>query len=62
MGTVRALRRWITRFRAQRWSKEALLAVILTLAAAAFIAAALVGRDVSSDDKSPVAKVHTPQK
>lgn len=61
MGTLRVLRRWIARFHAQRWSREALLAVALTLAAAAFIAAALTGRDVSSEDQAPMANAHKPQ-
>jgi hypothetical protein len=61
MGTLRVLRRWITRFRAQRWSREALLAVALTLAAAVFIAAALTGRDVPSENEAPLANAHKPQ-
>jgi hypothetical protein len=61
MGTLRVLRRWITRFRAQRWSKEAMLAVVLTLAAAAFIAAALMGIDASSENKAPLATADKPR-
>jgi hypothetical protein len=45
------LRELIARLRAQRWTKEVLLAVLLTIAAVAFIATALVGRDLH--DKAP---------
>jgi hypothetical protein len=45
MALLRVVSGWIARFRAQRWSKEALLAVVLTLAAAVFIAAALLGEE-----------------
>jgi hypothetical protein len=43
MGILRVVSGLIVRFRAQRWSREILLAIALTLASAAFIAAALVG-------------------
>jgi hypothetical protein len=43
MGNLRVVSRLIVRFRAQRWSREILLAVALTVASAAFIAAALMG-------------------
>jgi len=41
MAVLRAVSGWIARFRAQRWSKEILLAVVLTLAAVVFIVAAM---------------------
>jgi hypothetical protein len=47
MQTHRGLRAWIAWFGAQRWSKEAVLAVVLTLAAALFIAATVFGRDAA---------------
>jgi len=62
MGTLRVLRGWIARFGAQRWSKEVLLATVLTLAAAAFIAAALVGRGGPVQDKPPYVAADKPQK
>jgi len=43
MGILRVVSGLIVRFRAQRWSREILLAIALTLASAAFMAAALVG-------------------
>jgi len=59
MATLRVLRAWIARFGAQRWSKEALLAVALTLAAAVFMAAAIMGRDF--EGKAPYAAADKPQ-
>ena len=53
------LRERLTKLRAQRWSREALLAVILTIAAVVFIATAMIGRDAS--DKTPVETARTPQ-
>ena len=61
MGALRVLRGWIARFGAQRWSKEVLLATVLTLAAAAFIAAALVGRAGPVQDKPPYVAADKPQ-
>jgi len=61
MATLRVLRGWVARFGAQRWSKEALLAIVLTLAAAVFIAAAIMGRDVASEGKAPYAAADKPQ-
>ncbi len=43
----------IARLRAQRWSREVLLAALLTIAAAVFIATAMLGRDPSDLDKTP---------
>jgi hypothetical protein len=45
MPILRVVSGWLARFRAQRWSKEILLAIALTLAAAAFIVAALSSTD-----------------
>jgi hypothetical protein len=45
MAILRVVSGLIARFRAQRWSKEILLAIGLTLAAAGFIAAAVTGGD-----------------
>ena len=50
------LRRRLIRLRAQRWSREALLAVILTIAAVVFIATAMVGKDSSDEGKEAVAR------
>jgi peptidoglycan/LPS O-acetylase OafA/YrhL len=52
LGVVSA---WIARFRAQRWSKEILLAIVLTLAAAVFIATALMGQEAHVEAKPPSA-------
>jgi len=54
-------KQWI-KLRAQRWSREALLAALLTIAALVFIAAAVVGTDSPDQDKSPVATAPTPQR
>ena len=51
--------RRLVRLRAQRWSREALLAVILTIAAVVFIATAMVGKDSPDEGKEAVAR--TPQ-
>jgi hypothetical protein len=61
MATLRVLRGWIARFGAQRWSKEVLLAIVLTLAAAAFIAAALPGRTIPGQSKAPFVAADKPQ-
>lgn len=61
MGTLGVLREWIARLGSQRWGKEALLAMVLTLAAAAFIAAAILGRDVSGESKAPQAAADGPR-
>jgi hypothetical protein len=55
------LRKQLVKLRAQRWSREALLAALLTLAALVFIAAAVVGTDSPDQDKSPVATAPPPQ-
>jgi hypothetical protein len=56
------LRKQLVKLRAQRWSREALLAALLTLAAVVFIAAAVVGTDSPDQDKSPVATAPQPQR
>jgi hypothetical protein len=57
MALLRVVSGWIARFRAQRRSKEILLATVLTLAAAAFIAAALMGQEAHVQTKPPYAAV-----
>jgi hypothetical protein len=46
----------LAQLRAQRWSREALLAALLTIAAAVFIATAMVGRDTPEQDKLETAR------
>ncbi|MBO0763613.1 MAG: hypothetical protein J2P50_03335 [Hyphomicrobiaceae bacterium] len=55
MTLLRVVSGWIARFRAQRRSKEVLLAVALTLAAAVFIAATLLGEEAHLHAKPPYA-------
>ena len=55
------LRERLAELRAQRWGREALLAAILTIAAAVFIAVAMVGTDSSGPGKAPVETARTPQ-
>lgn len=50
---LRVISGWIARLRAQRWSKEILLAIALTLAAAAFIVAAMSNTDPHAERKAP---------
>jgi hypothetical protein len=45
MAKLRVITRWIIRLRARRRTREILLAVALTLAAVAFIVAAVSGTD-----------------
>ena len=47
----------MARFRAQRWSKEILLAIVLTVAAAIFIATALIGEERHVQTTPPFAAV-----
>ena len=54
------LRKRLVQLRAQRWSREALLAALLTLAAAVFITTAMLGKG-SPDDKPTVETARTPQ-
>jgi len=53
MERLRILRERLARLGAQRWGREILLAALLTIAAAAFIATAMLGRGAPSDAKSP---------
>jgi len=53
MEQLRILRQWIERLGAQRWGKEIVLAVLLTVAAVAFIATAILGSDTPVDGKAP---------
>ena len=55
------LRDRLAKLRAQRWSREALLAAILTIAAVVFIATAMVGKESSDQDKTSVETARTPQ-
>jgi hypothetical protein len=52
MEQLRLLRERLARLGVRRWGREILLAVLLTIAAAAFIAAALLGRGVGSESDS----------
>jgi hypothetical protein len=52
----------IAQLRAQRWSREVLLAALLTIAAAVFIATAMVGRDQSESDKTPYEAARKPSR
>jgi hypothetical protein len=53
MAILRVVSSLVGRFRAQRWSREILLAVALTLASAIFIAAALMGEEAQVRDVPP---------
>jgi hypothetical protein len=55
MIILRVVSGWVARFRAQRWSREILLAVALTLASVAFIAAALMNEEAHVGDVPPFA-------
>jgi hypothetical protein len=46
---------------AQRWSREALLAAILTIAALIFMATAMIGNGAPTPDRSSVETARTPQ-
>jgi hypothetical protein len=51
MTRIRYMREWLRRRGLRRWYKEIALAVVLTVAALAFMAAALLrGQDVQPDD------------
>ena len=52
----------IAQLRAQRWSREVLLAALLTIAAAVFIATAMVGSDSSDSDKTPFEAARKPSR
>jgi hypothetical protein len=55
MAILRVVSGLVARFRAQRWSREILLAIALTLASAIFIAAALMGEEAHVRDVPPYA-------
>jgi hypothetical protein len=55
MTILRVVSGWLARFRAQRWSKEILLAIVLTVAAAIFIANALMGEEAHVQRTPPFA-------
>jgi len=61
MKPPHVLRGWIAWLGAQRWRKEILLAIALTLAAAAFLASALVGSHVPQEVETPLATAGKPQ-
>ena len=61
MEPLHVLRGWMAWFGARRWRKEVVLAIVLTLAAAAFIASALVRSDVSLKVEAPVSTANKPQ-
>ena len=54
------LNKLLTQFRAQRWSREVVLAALLTIAAAVFIAAAMLGGDMSEQHRTPVETARQP--
>lgn len=60
LHVLRVLRGWIAWLGAQRWRKEILLAIVLTLAAAAFLASALVGSHVPQEVEAPLATAEKP--
>jgi hypothetical protein len=55
MAIRRVVSGLVARFRAQRWSREILLAIALTLASAAFIAAALMSEEEHVQNVPPFA-------
>ncbi len=66
MEPLHPLRGWIAWLGARRWRKEILLAIVLTLAAAVFLASGLVGGDLplevnAPQGDAPVSTAHKPQ-
>jgi hypothetical protein len=61
MDKRHALRRQFIKLRAQRWSREALLALLLTVAAAVFIATAMLGKNPLNPDPPAVETASPPQ-
>ena len=55
-----SLGKLLTQLRAQRWGREVVLAALLTIAAAVFIAVAMLGSDVSEQDRTPVETARQP--
>jgi hypothetical protein len=60
MQRLRYIREWIRRRRIKRWGREIMLAVILTLAAAIFIAVALLRENGAPQAKAPYATARQP--
>jgi hypothetical protein len=56
-----ALRKQLIKLRAQRWSREALLALLLTVAAAVFIATAMLGKHPLNPDQPTVETASPPR-
>jgi hypothetical protein len=54
MKPLHGLRGWIAWVGARRWRKEVLLAIVLTIAAAVFLASALVSGPVPQQVETPV--------
>ncbi len=61
MERLKKIPRRLYQLGAQRWGREILLAVVLTIAAVAFIAAAIVGRGGSDEAKNPYETAVKPQ-
>jgi hypothetical protein len=61
MDKRHALRRQFIKLRAQRWSREALLALLLTVAAAVFIATAMLGKNPLNQDPPTVETASPPR-
>ena len=55
-----SLNELIARFRGQPWSREVLLAALLTIAAVVFITAAMVGRDDPDQKTVPMETARQP--
>ena len=51
----------LAKLRAQPWRREAVLAALLTIAAMVFIAAAMLGGDISQHGAKPVEAAHQPK-
>lgn len=51
----------LAKLRAQRWSREALLAALLTIAAVVFIATAMLGKESPGHGRNSVETARTPQ-
>ena len=60
MDKRHAFRRQFIKLRAQRWSREALLALLLTVAAAVFIATAMLGKNPLNPDPPAVETASPP--
>ena len=56
-----ALRKKLIKLRAQRWSREALLAFLLTIAAVVFIATAMLGKHPLNQEQPTVETASPPR-